>query len=287
MKRISKAKQHADTILLCITIQQLAEKNIKIRYDVSELEEASFKSSTAGLPVEERFYITISADSLCNKIMSYIPNGKGATVVVKRYTKAHVEMQPYYLQLQTSGKCVDFVSALHYQGSDDYSAQNMIKDLFELYPKHAAEFTDMNKTLDEKLLCLLSHLSYEDWNNYVMDKLFVSRDTVFYESDKENIYYYSFERDWMRLWMKEWNYRQIVPESLNKNEKTIKHIIGTDITITSHGTEMDADIHIKRPGRLSKYYDMYMRFIRSNSTMEYVDGAILYKYRPSKDDSAF
>ena len=81
MKRISTTQQHTDTMLLRITSQRLTKRNITVKYDMSDIDESKFKISTSGLDIKKRSYIMFLADSLCNRIMSYIPDGENAVFI--------------------------------------------------------------------------------------------------------------------------------------------------------------------------------------------------------------
>ena len=255
MKRISTTQQHTDTMLLRIISQQLMKKNITIKYDMSDIEESKFKSSTIGLDVKKRAQITLLAASLCNRIMSYIPDGENAVFVLKKYTKAHVEMKPYYGQLQTSsGKIVDFISSLHYLSSEDVSIPDMIHNILKSHPD-CTELANSKTDVQEKLSCLFTQMSSEEYQDFIMDILFVSNDTFFYEITERGMRFYTFKRKWLYSWFNNISHNSLL---ISLNDENIKNIIGIDISINP-----DTDcIHIKRPMRLSKYHDIYSESIR-------------------------
>lgn len=282
MNRISKQQQHTDTILLLITTQRLTENNIDIKYDISETEEAIFKSSATGLPIGQFGCITLLAVALCNKIMSYISENETATFILKKYTKAHIEMKPYYGQLQTSsGRVVDFVSSMHYLSSTDYTMQDLIQNILKSHPDYAEAIKSKRNT-EEILSYLSTRMSYKERQHHVLDMLFVANDTVFYDITN-GICYYSFEYEWLCSWLNSSNAAFSVSLK-NDKEKCIENIIGTDVVIIDHGTGLGKDIHIKRPRRLSKYYDMYMQWMSNNYIVDFVDGNIIYKYRPHNSE---
>ena len=143
-------QQHTDTMLLRITSQRLTKRNITVKYDMSDIDESKFKTSTSGLDIKKRSYIMFLADSLCNRIMSYIPDGENAVFILKKYTKAHVSMNPYYGQLQTSsGKIVDFISAMHYLSSEDISMQDMVHNILRSHPDYTESVNSKTDVKDK------------------------------------------------------------------------------------------------------------------------------------------
>ena len=55
---------------------------------MSDIDESKFKSSTTSLDIKKRAYITLLASSLCNRIMSYIPDGENASVCSQKIYKS-------------------------------------------------------------------------------------------------------------------------------------------------------------------------------------------------------
>lgn len=255
MKRISTTQQHTDTMLLRIISQHLMRKNITIKYDMSDIDESKFKSSTTSLDIKKRAYITLLASSLCNRIMSYIPDGENAVFVLKKYTKAHVEMKPYYGQLQTSsGEIVDFISAMHYLSSEDVSMQDMIHNILKSHPTFT-ESANSKINVDEKLSCLFTQMSSKEYQDYIMDMLFVSNDTFFYEITERGMCFYTFKRKWLCSWFNNISHNSLL---MSLNDENKKNIIGIDISIKPD----TACIHIKRPMRLSTYHNIYSESIK-------------------------
>lgn len=250
MKRISTTQQHTDTMLLRITSQRLTKRNITVKYDMSDIDESKFKTSTFGLDIKKRSYIMFLADSLCNRIMSYIPDGENAVFILKKYTKAHVSMNPYYGQLQTSsGKIVDFISAMHYLSSEDISMQDMVHNILRSHPD-CTELANSKTDVKDKLSCLFAQMSLEEYRDFIMDMLFVSNDTFLYDISEKGMRFYTFRRKLLDSWLNNISQNSFFT---SLNDGNSKNVMGIEMSIIP-GTDR---IHIQRPIRLSKYHDMY------------------------------
>lgn len=249
MKRISTIQQHTDTMLLRITSQALTKRNITVKYDMSDIDESKFKSSTMGLDMKKRANISLLAASLYDRIVSCIPNGENAVFVLKKYTKAHVNMNPYYAQLQTSsGEIVDFISAMHYLSSEDISMQNMIHNVLRSHPD-CTELANSKTDVKEKLSCLFAQMSLEEYRDFIMDMLFVANDTFLYDISERGIRFYTFKHKLLDSWLNNISQKSFFT---SLNDGNSKNVMGIELSIIP-GTDC---IHVQRPIRLSKYHDM-------------------------------
>lgn len=250
MKRISTMQQHTDTMLLRITSQALTKRNITVKYDMSDIDEARFKSSTMGLDMKKRANISLLATSLYDKIVSSIPDGENAVFVLKKYTKAHVNRNPYYGQLQiSSGKIVDFISAMHYLSIEDISMQDMAYNILRSHPD-CTELANSKTDVKEKLSCLFAQMSLEEYRDFIMDMLFVANDTFLYDISERGIRFYTFKHKLLDSWLNNISQKSFFTSLNDGNSKNVMEI---ELSIIP-GTDC---IHVQRPIRLSKYHDMY------------------------------
>ena len=220
---------------------------------MSDIDEARFKSSTTGLDMKKRAYISLLAVSLYDRIVSCVPEGENAVFVLKKYTKAHVNMNPYYGQLQTSsGKIVDFISAMHYLSSEDISMQDMVHNILRSHPDYT-ESVNSKTDVKEKLSYLFAQMSLEEYRNFIMDMLFVANDTFLYDISERGTRFYTFKHKLLYSWLNNISQNSFFT---SLNDGNSKNVMGIELSIIP-GTDC---IHIQRPIRLSKYHDMYSEF---------------------------